>query len=201
MKKKRDVFIFFADPGLKGGIGIKKRGERDVIALIKMPAYYTKKKRQQKTRKNPTGKGKGKKGHVDFFGVRSFIKQHVPKGAKLVAAIEDIGIQPKFGAISNAGMATSKALLVGVCAGRGATILLVKPSAWQTVIFGPRRRKANKLRSIREARRRRPECAKQLQLKGCDGPAEALLILDAAEAFLDGYADTIRGFKIQRPTD
>ena len=123
------------DPGLKGGIVVMVDGR--IAKTVKMPVV----------------KGDGGS-WVDFGEVASILKYERPD----LVAIEKVHSMPGQGVASVFTFGLGFGGLIGVCAGLGAPYELVRPQAWQKVVFAGMDKKLGKGRSILYVKQKYPEC-------------------------------------------
>lgn len=180
------TYILGADPGVLGGLCLMRLRSGRIRSLVKMPIHTIEKASKRKT-KSTKSKGKGVMNLIDYLGIQEWLDKNTTPDDEIIFAIEDIGCQPMFGGHANWGMSASKHLLLGLAAGRRSRICLIKATEWQQIMFGVKRGKANKARSVAMARQLFPKMVGLLQLKGCDGLAESLLIAEAVRRKFNGY--------------
>lgn len=123
------------DPGLKGGIVVMVDGR--IAKTVKMPVV----------------KGDGGS-WVDFGEVAAILKYERPD----VVAIEKVHSMPGQGVASVFTFGLGFGGLIGVCAGLGVPYELVRPLAWQKIVFAGLDKKLGKGRGILHCKQKYPEC-------------------------------------------
>lgn len=185
----RKLFVGI-DPGTKGAIAIMDRDGK-VIAVIHMPIFVVKKSGKRQTKRNPTGKGQGEKSHEDIQGIINFLCDHINADDDVIYCVEELLPVPKFGLATSVSMVSGMKLLVGIGAGMGFRINLIKAKAWQEIVFPQKRGPADKQRSIMFAKEMYPEWSRLMDEEGGDGIAEACLIAEASRRIFLGKSTSI----------